>query len=333
MNGRTLTRSALAAGALLFAGTAIAQGTVVTCESKNNQGAECKVSGGPVVLVRQLSRTPCVEGDTWGFIRETNSIYVARGCRAEFRVGYGPEPSPGYVDGRYPDPNALGRQYYEDGYKRGRQDAAAGEGLSYERHGGEYDRRFERVFAQGYREGWNDQHAKADMPPFRPGSGPAYPAGMDAITREYYRDGYHLGKADGQAHMSGAYQRHQDHYDTRFEPAFRAGYEQGWKEYRTSGGSGWNGGGQNALGVTVYRDRSLRGPAETFTKDIPNLDLTNFGGRKVSSIQVPRGCTAVVYSEAFYRGRSTTFTDDDNNLGNTPVGEDTAMSMKVSCPR
>jgi hypothetical protein len=87
------------------------------------------------------------------------------------------------------------------------------------------------------------------------------------------------------------------------------------------------------VGVTVFRDRSLRGPSESFTKDIPNFDLTNFGGRKVSSIQVPRGCTAVLFSEAFYRGRSTTFTDDDNNLSNTPVGEDTAMSMKVACPR
>jgi len=34
-----------------------------------------------------------------------------------------------------------------------------------------------------------------------------------------------------------------------------------------------------------------------------------------------------------YRVRSTTFNDDDDNLSNTPVGEDTAMSMKVACPR
>ena len=37
-----------------------------------------------VQLNRQLSRTPCTEGYTWGYDR--NAIWVDRGCRAEFLV-------------------------------------------------------------------------------------------------------------------------------------------------------------------------------------------------------------------------------------------------------
>jgi hypothetical protein len=56
------------------------------------------VPGGPVALVRQLSTPPgdCIEGRTWGF-DGNNTIWVANGCRAEFRVGYvgvGANPRP-----------------------------------------------------------------------------------------------------------------------------------------------------------------------------------------------------------------------------------------------
>ena len=36
-----------------------------------------------VQLVRQLSSSPCVQGRSWGYGR--NGIWVAQGCRAEFR--------------------------------------------------------------------------------------------------------------------------------------------------------------------------------------------------------------------------------------------------------
>ncbi len=86
-----------------------------------------------------------------------------------------------------------------------------------------------------------------------------------------------------------------------------------------------------AQGVTLYRDRHLRGPSMTFHDDVPDLRYTQFGSRRASSIAVPPGCTAVLYEVPQYRGRSTVFRDDDNDLSNTMVGEDTASSMRVNC--
>lgn len=87
---RTLTTCAVAALAALFAGTVAAQAATVTCESMNYRHEECPVPGGPVALVRQLSTPPgdCIEGQTWGFNGNNNTIWVRKGCRAEFRVGY-----------------------------------------------------------------------------------------------------------------------------------------------------------------------------------------------------------------------------------------------------
>jgi hypothetical protein len=62
----------------------------VTCESKRNKHRTCSV-GGPIEslqLRKQKSGSPCVEGDTYGFTGDT--IWVDRGCRAEFEVKYHP---------------------------------------------------------------------------------------------------------------------------------------------------------------------------------------------------------------------------------------------------
>lgn len=45
---------------------------------------------------------------------------------------------------------------------------------------------------------------------------------------DYYKDGIKAGKSDRAAHLSDAYQRHQDNFDSRFEAPFRAGYATGW---------------------------------------------------------------------------------------------------------
>lgn len=61
-------------------------GETVRCESKDNRTRYCRVeTRHGVRLWRQLSRSPCVEGRSWGVTR--NSIWVTRGCRADFRVG------------------------------------------------------------------------------------------------------------------------------------------------------------------------------------------------------------------------------------------------------
>ncbi|GAB2501851.1 hypothetical protein GCM10027084_15240 [Pseudoxanthomonas sangjuensis] len=81
------------------------------CESIDNRQRYCSAdTRGGVQLVRQLSKSPCVRGRTWGYDR--NGVWVSNGCRAEFRSGgggYGGQ-DPGYggqvvrcesVDARY----------------------------------------------------------------------------------------------------------------------------------------------------------------------------------------------------------------------------------------
>ena len=65
----------------------------ITCSSNNGERVYCEAdTRNGVLLVRQLSGTPCVERSTWGF--DQRGIWVDRGCRAEFTVnpargGYG----------------------------------------------------------------------------------------------------------------------------------------------------------------------------------------------------------------------------------------------------
>jgi Protein of unknown function (DUF3011) len=58
---------------------------VIRCESRDNRSTTCQIPNSRrsnVRLIRQLSSTPCVEGDTWG--RSAGGIWVTRGCRGEF---------------------------------------------------------------------------------------------------------------------------------------------------------------------------------------------------------------------------------------------------------
>lgn len=58
---------------------------VMRCESTDGQQRRCDVLiARGAQLTRQLSRSPCVEGQNWGWDR--NGVWVAQGCRAEFSV-------------------------------------------------------------------------------------------------------------------------------------------------------------------------------------------------------------------------------------------------------
>ena len=60
----------------------------IYCASDDGRRRTCPVNtGGVVRLVTQKSGAACVQGRTWGFSR--NSIWVDRGCRADFEVGRG----------------------------------------------------------------------------------------------------------------------------------------------------------------------------------------------------------------------------------------------------
>lgn len=66
-------------------------GATVRCESNDGRTNRCAINGrGRAQLTRQLSRSACVEGRTWG--SDYNSVWVSQGCRGEFSVtrgGYG----------------------------------------------------------------------------------------------------------------------------------------------------------------------------------------------------------------------------------------------------
>lgn len=67
---------------------AAAQGGSVTCQSKSNGYNECYAGKwSEPVLIRQLSRTQCVQDENWGYNRKTKYVWVGSGCSAEFADG------------------------------------------------------------------------------------------------------------------------------------------------------------------------------------------------------------------------------------------------------
>ncbi|HQX92866.1 MAG TPA: DUF3011 domain-containing protein [Thermomonas sp.] len=74
------------------------RGDSVRCESDDGRYRECPTGGGRAMLERQLSRTACIEGRTWGQGR--GGVWVDDGCRADFRVqSRGGGYNGGYNDG------------------------------------------------------------------------------------------------------------------------------------------------------------------------------------------------------------------------------------------
>jgi len=74
---------------------------VLRCESSDGRWHLCPLKAqGDVELVRQLSRSSCIRDMSWG--RDKRGVWVAQGCRGEFRVA-----------GGIRDPNA------DSGYGRG----------------------------------------------------------------------------------------------------------------------------------------------------------------------------------------------------------------------
>lgn len=61
---------------------------IVHCESRHHMYQRCDVdTGGRVSIERQTSYTACRQGENWGY--DHRSIWVDRGCGADFRVGGG----------------------------------------------------------------------------------------------------------------------------------------------------------------------------------------------------------------------------------------------------
>ena len=63
-----------------------AYGQTFRCESNDGRENFCNVdTRAGIQMIRQLSKTPCVNGRTFGV--QNNGVWVTSGCRAEFAVG------------------------------------------------------------------------------------------------------------------------------------------------------------------------------------------------------------------------------------------------------
>jgi hypothetical protein len=70
--------------ALALGMVSTASASTITCESIKGKRQQCKIAGdGSVSLQKQLSKTRCVEDETWG--RNMQGIWVDKGCRGQFK--------------------------------------------------------------------------------------------------------------------------------------------------------------------------------------------------------------------------------------------------------
>ena len=65
--------------------SSLAWGRTITCESIDGRSQYCRAdTRDGVRLIRQLSKSGCYEGQSWGY--DDRGIWVSRGCRAQFEV-------------------------------------------------------------------------------------------------------------------------------------------------------------------------------------------------------------------------------------------------------
>ena len=84
---RTAAIMVAAAAALGISARPAQAQTTFNCESYGGRQQVCRAdTRGGVRLVRQLSGSRCVEGQTWGYAR--GGVWVSNGCRAQFETGY-----------------------------------------------------------------------------------------------------------------------------------------------------------------------------------------------------------------------------------------------------
>ncbi|MEM7052654.1 MAG: hypothetical protein AAF604_23525 [Acidobacteriota bacterium] len=89
--------------------------------------------------------------------------------------------------------------------------------------------------------------------------------------------------------------------------------------------------GGSHVGVTLYRDLSFRGVAESFDHDMSDLRRSRVGDDTATSVEVSRGCEARLYQHPNFGGRSTEVRDAIADLRGSEVGDDGASSVRVRC--
>jgi len=225
----------------------------IKCESISNQEAMCPAPvGGNVRVARQISLTPCVEGENYRVNKE--GITVWGGCRADFEFDVAgaapPSPETPPVKATASEWTPIQKDYYESGYRLGRDDGQAGLSRTHDRYReNEYDARFEKYFSRGYYDGY-DRRAKsysfssapapASGAPATPAAAPPAPAAESALwnvaQRSAYDRGFQRGAEDYRGSRPGNFRRHEADFTEETMRYFRAGYQDGYfnrpKEYR-----------------------------------------------------------------------------------------------------
>ncbi|TKR33143.1 DUF3011 domain-containing protein [Luteimonas gilva] len=87
-NGVWVTQGCRGEFAVGFGAKSAAGRDVMRCESADGRWHLCPLKApGQVELIKQLSRSPCIRDMSWG--RDNRGVWVAQGCRGEFRVAGG----------------------------------------------------------------------------------------------------------------------------------------------------------------------------------------------------------------------------------------------------
>jgi hypothetical protein len=154
-------------GAILFFGVAPAaaqdppQGRKrIKCESPSGTYKLCEAAvGGNVTVARQISDTKCVEGQTWGW--NSRGIWVDKGCRADFEFDE-PGQIPDDRRERRDDWRLVRREFYNSGYRFGKEDARLRLSRRHERYWPAYDERLEPSFRRGYYDGYDGREQERD---------------------------------------------------------------------------------------------------------------------------------------------------------------------------
>ncbi|MBB5331475.1 DUF3011 domain-containing protein [Tunturiibacter gelidoferens] len=149
----------------------------MTCSSDDGGCRYCRAdTQNYVQLTRQISGSRCQQGYSWGY--DPRGIWVDRGCRAQFVYGRGRSDSgsntSAAIAGGILGALILGAavaasksdnddggdhervNYYNDGYRMGRQDADEGRRDYYQWWSERYSTKYERDFAAGYADGYHN---------------------------------------------------------------------------------------------------------------------------------------------------------------------------------
>lgn len=65
---------------------------LLICESTGNRVKKCRIAAARITLQKQLSKSACIEGKTWGSGK--GEVWVSNGCRARFSVAGTTPPAP-----------------------------------------------------------------------------------------------------------------------------------------------------------------------------------------------------------------------------------------------